>query len=326
MIKVLVTGGAGFIGFHLVKYLIKKTGYEVHLVDNLSRGKMDSDLKELLNFSSVHFTQADLTDCRAFSLFDSDYNYIYHLAAIIGVKNVLEHPDNVLYVNAISLLNLLEWIKNHKENLKRLLFTSTSEVYAGTLKHYGIPIPTPETVNLTVEDIYAPRTTYALSKMYGESACLTYASKYHIPVTIVRYHNVYGPRMGFSHVIPELFVRASREKEQLGVYSVNHTRAFCYVDDAIEATVKLAESEQSINEIVHVGNSKEEISIEQLAKYIIDMINPSLLLKPLGEQEGSTSRRCPDTKKLEQLTGFTPKISLQEGLKKSWGWYQNHIK
>lgn len=325
MSKILVTGAAGFIGYHLVKGLLQQGNYDIHLVDNLSRGTMDSAFRALIENPKIKFMQADITDIHSFPHLDSNYDLIYHLAAVIGVKNVINNPDKVLYVNTVSTLNLFEWLKNNVKQVKKVIFSSTSEVYAGTMKHYAIPVPTDEEVNLTVDDIKSPRTTYALSKIMGESACFSYYGKYNIPITIVRYHNVYGPRMGFAHVIPELMIRAYNAKEYLEIYSPNHSRAFCYVDDAVKATIKLTESNASTGHIVNVGNSENEVTIGALAKQIIELINPTLKINCLDVQEGSTSRRCPNTEKLKRLTQFQPKISLHRGIKLTWDWYKTHL-
>jgi len=149
MKKVLITGGAGFVGYFLAKKLVEDGNTEVTIIDNLQRGRKDEELDALLNDNSVSFINADITDKSVFDNLRKDYDYIYHLAAVIGVRNVQENPDRVLYVNAISNLLLLEFAKECS-NLKKIFFSSTSEIYAGTLKHYGIPVPTPEDVNLTL--------------------------------------------------------------------------------------------------------------------------------------------------------------------------------
>ncbi|MCZ7393810.1 MAG: NAD-dependent epimerase/dehydratase family protein [Candidatus Methanoperedens sp.] len=325
MSKILVTGGAGFIGYHLIKELIQQGKNEIHVVDNLSRGRMDSDFEAFINNSQIEFIHADLTDLQSFSRLDLDYDFIYHLAAVIGVKNVINNPDKVLHVNIVSTLNLFEWVKNNHKHLKKILFSSTSEVYAGTMKHYGVSVPTDETVNLTVEDITSPRTTYGLSKIIGESVCFSYYKKYNIPITIVRYHNVYGPRMGFAHVIPELMIRAYNAKDCLEIYSPNHSRAFCYIDDAVQATIKLAESKDSTGHIVNVGNSENEVTIDILARKIIELINPTLKIRYMDVQEGSTRRRCPNTEKLIKLTQFRPRIPINLGIQLTWNWYKNNV-
>lgn len=321
MKKILITGGAGFIGFHLAEYLSRKKEYKIHLVDNLSRGRFDAELKELIRKRGIKFIKNDLTQKNSFRSLDNDYDYIYHLSAIVGVRNVINHPEDVLFVNVITILNLLEWADKTQKNLKNLLFSSTSEVYAGTLKYYKVGVPTNEEVNLCLDNIGSPRTAYALSKIVGESACLNYFKSYCVPLTIVRFHNVYGPRMGYDHVIPELMIKAKNNNRYLEVFSVNHTRAFCYVSDAIRAMVSLTESKKTKGKVFNVGNSSEEISIGGLAKKIIHLINPELKIKTMPAQLGSVKRRCPDISKLQDTANFKPQVSLSKGIKLTWEWY-----
>lgn len=321
MEKILITGGAGFIGCHLINYLFEKRDCEIHVVDNLSRGKLDSEFKNLVARNNIRFIEADLTKRDYQALLHSDYSYIYHFSAIVGVKNVTKNPDKTLYVNTLSILNLLEWLKTNQKKLKKMFFASTSEIYAGTGKHYNIPIPTDEKVNLCLEDIASARTTYALSKMLGESACFNYSDRHAIPFTIARYHNIYGPRMGYDHVIPELMLRTSKSKGILGVYSSRHTRAFCYVRDAVRATAGLAESTLSNGKIFNVGNNTEEVTIVELAKKIVNIVNPGITVESLRDEAGSPIRRCPNIDRLKHLINFRPEISLTEGIKLTWQWY-----
>lgn len=321
MNKILITGGAGFIGYHLVKKLSKTN--KITILDNLARGRMDNDMEELLNNENVEFINADLTDPRTFLNLDKDYNYIYHLAAVIGVKNVYENPHKVLYVNAISNLLLFEYASN-MPNLKKIFFSSTSEIYAGTLKHFGIDVPTNEEVNLTLDDIKSPRTTYMLSKMYGESICFNYHKKYKIPFTIGRYHNVYGPRMGYLHVVPEMFIKI-KNNNKVDCPSPEHTRAMCYVDDAVEMTIKACESENTHSEILNIGNQEQEIKIKDLVSTIADVLNKDITIIEMPETEGSPKRRCPDISKIVKLVGYTPKIPLKEGIEKTYYWYKDKL-
>jgi len=323
MSKILVTGGAGFVGFFLIKKLLEDKENEIVLIDNLARGRMDEEFNSLLKNDNIKFIQGDLTDTNLYAKLDEDFNYIYHLAAVIGVKNVMENPDKVLYVNAISTLNLVEFAKNMK-SLKKILFSSTSEIYAGTLKHFGINVPTDESVQLTLDDIQSPRTTYMLSKMYGESILFNYGKKYNIPFSIVRFHNVYGPRMGFLHVIPEMFIKVTNQNV-VEVASPSHTRAMCFVDDAVEMTIRTCESDKTNKEILNIGNQNEEISIIDLVKTISKVLDKKIIIKELENTPGSPARRCPDISKIINLTGYTPIVNLEEGIKRTFEWYKNKL-
>lgn len=322
--RILITGGAGFVGYHLAGYLSARDAYKIDIADNLSRGKFDLDLRNLIQKSNITFKKIDLTAPASYKSLDRDYDYIYHLAGIVGVRNVTRRPDRTLFVNTVSILNLLDWVSRTQRGLKRFVFASTSEIYSGTMKHCGMPVPTGEDVMLCLEDIRSPRTTYALSKMVGESACFSYFKIHGIPFTIVRYHNVYGPRMGDDHVIPELMLKAGKGRGYLEVFSPGHTRSFCYISDAVRATADLAEAKNSSGQIFNVGNSDEEIKIKDLAGKIIRIVNPSLKIKSLGDQEGSPSRRCPEIDKLRRAVGFRPAVSLDDGIKLTRDWYREH--
>lgn len=322
MKKILVTGGAGFIGYFLVKELLKKNN-KVVLVDSMLRGRMDVEFQKIISHKNIIFLQGDLTDKLFFNSLDNDFDYIYHLAALVGVKNVVENPDRVLRDNALITLNLIEFSKNMK-SLKKVLFSSTSEIYAGTLKHYGIDIPTNEHVKLTLDDIKSPRTTYMLSKMYGESIFFNYGAKYNIPFTIVRYHNVYGPRMGFLHVIPEMIFKISNQKV-IEVASPKHTRSMCFVSDAVEMTIRACQKKVTNKEILNIGNQSQEISIINLVVLIAKILNKNIKIRPTSDTNGSPKRRCPDVSKIIKMTSYNPKVDLETGIKKTYDWYKDKL-
>jgi UDP-glucose 4-epimerase len=321
MKKILVTGGAGFIGYHLIKRLAKSN--RITMVDNLTRGRMDKDIIELLDYENIEFINGDLTDPRTYLSLDKDFEYIYHLAAVIGVKNVYENPDRVLYVNSISNLLLFEYACNMPD-LKRIFFSSTSEIYAGTLKHFGVDVPTDEEVPLTLDDIKSPRTTYMLSKMYGESICHNYHTKHGIPFTIGRYHNVYGPRMGFLHVIPEMFIKIMNSNI-VDCPSPEHTRAMCFVDDAVEMTIKACESDSTCCETLNIGNQDQEIKIKDLVITIAEVLKKDITINYLDETPGSPKRRCPDISKIVNKIAYSPHIALKEGIEKTFVWYEDKL-
>ena len=263
MKKVIILGGAGFIGLNIARYLIKNRNYEITIADNLSRGKMDSYMEEILSEQNVNFIEGDFTKESAFDNLEKDYDYCYMLASVVGVNNTLKIPGEIIRINTSLILNTLEWLR--KGSAKNVVFTSTSENYAGTIDRFGYDIPTPEDIPLCIADIGHPRFTYAVTKMLGESGFLNYARKCDFDCTIVRYHNVYGPRMGFKHVIPHLAQRFLDNETPFKIYGHDQTRAFCYITDALEGTVMAMEHTDSAGEIYHIG-TMEEITIEKLIK------------------------------------------------------------
>jgi len=322
MKKVLITGGAGFIGFHLARLLLSVSGYKVDLLDNFHRGKNDNEFSNLLRNKDVRLIERDMSTDGWFKDLDSDYDVIYHFAAIIGVLHVQNKPFDVLKNNTLMLLSVLDLCRLQKA-LRCLVYTSTSEVYAGTLKYFSLPLPTPETTPLAITDLNLPRTSYMLSKIYGEALC--HHSK--VPFIIVRPHNFYGPRMGMSHVIPELLHRTylSPIPGQLTVFSLDHKRTFCYIDDAIRMIHSVSENEKCYGTVFNIGNQTPEISMEVLARVILKTVGKELEIVAGETSSGSPVRRCPDIEKIIRMTGTTPQISLEEGIRRTYDWYKEVV-
>ncbi len=319
--KILITGGAGFIGYHLTKRLVSD-GEEVVLADNFSRGVEDSFLKELSEEGKVSLRTVDLMDASAIDEFEDDFDQIYHLAAIIGVQNVLERPYDVLKNNMILLVNMIELARRQK-NLNRFLFASTSEIYAGTLLYHDLPIPTPEDTPLTITDLDHARTSYMLSKIYGEAL----VRQSGLPYTIFRPHNFYGPRMGMSHVIPELLRKVYFDEGagKLEVFSVDHKRTFCYIDDAVEMLVRLAKEKSAEGQFFNLGAEKPETSILEVAQTVLKVVDKGYEIVPKPATPGSPERRCPSMKKTRECIGYEAKTSLEEGVRKTFEWYRENI-
>lgn len=319
--KALITGGAGFIGFHLTKELVER-GYNVTLVDNFSRGVKDTFLMELEKSPQVSLVSADLLSKADVMELGTDFDYIYHLAAIIGVQNVLKNPYNVLKDNVELLINMIDFARVQR-SLKRFIFASTSEIYAGTLQYYDMQIPTPEITPLTITPLEHPRTSYMLSKIYGE-ALLQQSG---IQFTIIRPHNFYGPRMGMSHVIPELLKKAyfAEKDQELEVFSVEHKRTFCYIHDAVIMIRMLAESDAAKGEAFNVGNEMPEVTIMEVAQNILDVVGRPMAIKAGPATIGSPARRCPSMKKTGVCIGYAGKVTLKEGIQKTFDWYRKYI-
>lgn len=319
--KVLITGGAGFIGYHLANEFLLH-GYEVTIVDNFSRGVRDRFLLDLDKNRQVNFISVDLMDDASYERLDKDYDYIVHLAAIIGVQNVINRPYDVLRMNVELLIKMITYAKQQKD-LKRFLFASTSEIYAGTLENYDMEIPTPETTPLTITPLDSPRTSYMLSKIYGEALLRQSGLKF----TIFRPHNFYGPRMGMSHVIPEQLKKAyfSKDGNQIDVFSINHKRTFCYITDAVRMIRLIAESEKAEGEAFNIGNEKPEVTIQFVVETILKVTDKQLVINPKSATLGSPERRCPSMKKMKMFTGYEGQVTLEEGIQKTFEWYKTYI-
>lgn len=251
-----------------------------------------------------------------------DYARIFHLAAIVGVANVARQPYAVLEQNLVLLLNLIEFARRQRD-LDRFVFASTSEIYAGTLEAFEMSIPTPETTPIAVPDVALPRTSYMLSKLYGEALC----AQSELPVTIVRPHNFYGPRMGLSHVIPELLQRAHAAADggALEVYSVDHRRTFCYIDDAVEILVRVAEVPACLGRTLNAGRQAPEVAIGDLARMIVATTGRDLSIVPLEATAGSPERRAPDMTAVTELVGYEARVSLEEGVRRTHDWYLANV-
>ena len=319
--KVLITGGAGFIGLNLVNRMLDE-GYTVDIVDNFSRAVHDSELEGVLSKKQVSFFNIDLLNDKFIKEFDEDYDLIFHLAAIVGVTHVLERPYDVLFYN-INMLNNMINLAHRQIKLSRFFFASTSEVYAGTLKYFDLPIPTPESAALAITDLAHPRTSYMLSKIYGEALC----QQSGIPFTLFRPHNVYGPRMGMSHVIPEQLRKAynAKEGDSIDVFSINHTRCFCYIDDAIEMLWRMVVSTDCAGKTLNLGTQNPEVTMKEVAETCFSVVGKELDINIKPSSPGSPSRRGPDMSKTLDLTGFESKVNLINGIKRTYKWYKNHV-
>lgn len=320
--RILITGGAGFLGYHLARRLAAEADSTIDLVDNLVRGRRDAEMEALIGQPNVHLIEGDLTDPETLTRLQPPYHEVYHLAAIIGVEHVLERPAEVIRVGGLATLLLLDWLC--RGGGEKLVFSSTSEAYAWTQDLHPLPIPTPEEVPLALTDLKNPRASYAGSKIFGELAITQTCRAHDKPFALLRYHNVYGPRMGWKHVIPQLAERAAGGESPLTVYSPHHRRAFCFVDDAVEATVRAMRWPEANGETFNVGNDTEEVPIEDLAHRVLDHLGLDNALAAKPAANDPISRRCPDVTKARRVLGYEPQVSLDEGLRQTLAWYREH--
>ena len=203
------------------------------------------------------------------------------------------------------------------------MYAGSSESYASTVSLFDWPVPTTEEVPLSIEDPLNPRWSYSISKTHGEVLTAQACRESGVDFTIIRYHNVYGPRMGDKHVIPDFIERLVRGEYSL--YGHEETRSFLYIDDAVAATLSVATSEGCRNQIINVGG-ETEVSIRRLGELMLEAAGRKAELELHPAPKGCVARRAPDVGKLIRLTGFRPKYSLEEGLVRTVEYYMNASK
>jgi nucleoside-diphosphate-sugar epimerase len=315
--KVLVTGGTGFLGGALVNALVRR-GYKVRVFDNNFRGH-DRRLAEVRE--SIELVQGDIRDAAAVDAATEGMDWVFHLAFVNGTRHFYEQPGLVLDVGVRGALTTMDAVKRHR--VQRYIVASSSEVYQEPTR-----VPTDESERIIIPDVTNPRFSYSSGKLITELLALHYLRAADTTRIIFRPHNVYGPDMGWEHVIPEFMRRVRRAavaaQNGSAAFEIQgtgrETRAFCFVDDAVDGIIVAAEKGED-GRIYHVGVD-EETTIADLAQRIGKLSGLELQLQPKALLAGSTSRRCPDISRLRTL-GYSPKISLDEGLRRTWAWYQS---
>jgi len=324
--KIAVLGGTGFIGLNLAEQLIKSQAglEEILLVDNFRRGKIDNRVTELLEDPRVKLVESDLTQSEFYEEIPCDFDQVFLLAAMVGVGNTRNYPWQVCKVNAKIILNTIDWILTNKR--ARLIFSSTSECYAGSIENGIGSIPSGESIPLSIQDIGDARFSYAASKTFGESCVHSASQEAGLDGVVVRFHNIYGPRMGFQHVIPQIVERFEKNESPFKIYNGHHTRAFCFVTDAVRALIELGSASSLQYGTYHIGNMTEEVSIDTAVRLTGDLMGYKGEFIDEKGDPGSVSRRCPDTARIETELGIQPEVSLRQGLDTTIAWYQQYFR
>lgn len=315
--RILLTGGAGFIGLALARRLAA-AGARITVLDDLSRGRRDEEAEAFFARPDVRFVQGDLCDPGLLDRAGGPFDTIVHLAAVIGIQVSERQPVRVLRTNALTTIHVVDhWLARGG----RLLFTSTSEVYGGLLGAVPLPVPSAETVPVGVRDTSIARYSYAASKIFGETLVLQAARAHDRKALVIRPHNVYGPRMGWNHVIPQMSLRLLRGENPFRVFGADETRAFCHVDDFTRALQLLLERDAT--GLFHVGTDRET-PIRELARLLFDAAGVHPATVDVPAQLGSPPRRCPDLGKLRAAVGYAPEVPLERGLAETFAWYKRH--
>jgi nucleoside-diphosphate-sugar epimerase len=313
--RILVTGGSGFIGSALVKALLR-AGNRVRVLDDNSRGNARR-LKDVA--ADIDFITGDVRDAEAVAAAAAGMDEVHHLAFVNGTEFFYTAPDLVLDVGVRGMVNVIDACRRH--GIGTLLLASSSEVYQTPPK-----IPTDESAPLTVPDPLNPRYSYGAGKLISEIMAINYGRKSFERVLIFRPHNVYGPDMGFEHVIPQFALRLqalttqdSTGRPRFGIEGTGaETRSFCFIDDLVSGILVMREKGEHLG-IYHVG-TMEEVTIADLARRVARAAGREIELVPGEAAAGGTLRRCPDISKLAGL-GYKPRVPLDEGLRPTLGWY-----
>ena len=305
--KYLITGGAGFIGSHLVEKLIDR-GDQVVTLDNLSTGSNDnlSGIRE-----KITFQEGNILDKVAIDKLVSESDYVVHLAAALGVLNIVNKPLESLRTNLQGSEVVLEACDKYK---KPVLIASTSEIYGKNDK-----VPLNEEDDRIIGHPLKSRWSYSEAKAVDESLAYFYFLENKLPIRIVRFFNTVGPRQvgQYGMVVPR-FVIAALMNEPLFVYgSGDQIRCFCHVDDAVRALLLVMDSDKAVGEVFNVGNN-QQITIMELAKKVIELTGSSSSIEKIAYKKAypegfeDMQRRVPDISKIKQVLGWSPEINLDQ--------------
>ncbi len=301
--KILITGGAGFIPSYLAEKLAEKAEHSIVLVDNFLTGRAEKIPTSKHN--NIKFIKCDVNDFKDISgvFYAYSFDYVFHYAAMVGVTRTQENPVSVLE-DIYGIKNVLNLSKN--TGVKRVYFSSSSEVY-------GEPVEFPQNEHTTPLNSRLP---YAIVKNVGESYLKSYKQEFDLDYTIFRFFNTYGPKQSKDFVVSK-FISGALANRDITIYGDgSQTRTFCFIDDNITATTNAFYENKFINDVVNIGGDIE-ISILELAKLIIKLTGSSSKIVHLPAlKEGDMTRRKPDVTKMKQLLNNKESITLEEGLKR----------
>ena len=320
----LVTGGSGFIGAGLVAELLAR-GQRVRVLDDHSRGR-PARLQPLLDGphgAALEVVTGDVRRLDDVLAATRDCAFVWHLAYVNGTRFFYEKPDLVLEVGIKGALNTVEAALAC--GVRRYVLASTSETY-NTPTH----VPTNESERLMIPDVTNPRFSYGGGKIASELLALHLGGHRGLETVIFRPHNVYGPDMGFEHVIPELVQRIVERSQGLTLKHIDlpiqgdgtETRAFCYIDDGARGAA-IAGLEGAAGGIYHLG-TQHEVEIREVVRLLGQALGVQVNVVPGPLQVGGTKRRCPDITKLSAL-GYTPQVGLEDGLGRAARWYADYF-
>jgi UDP-glucose 4-epimerase len=322
VMKVLVTGGAGYIGSHLADRFLSE-GAAVTVIDNLSTGQR-CNIEHNLESAHFRFIEGDVLDRQLMEALVQEHDLVCHLAAVVGVRRVLANPLQTILQNVGGTEIVLALAHKHG---RRVLFASTSEIYGKSSK-----VPFAEDDDRVLGSTRIARWAYSTGKALDEHLCFAYRAQ-GLPVSIVRYFNSYGPRLdpeGYGGVVATLVTQAIANEPLTVHHDGQQTRCFTYIDDTVRGSVLAATTAEALGQVFNIG-SETETTILALASLVRQLTQSSaeMTFVPYHEAYGASfedvRRRVPDVRKAERLLGFRAEVSLEEGLQETIAWFRNQL-
>lgn len=309
--RIFITGGAGFIGTHLVKRLVEDN--EVVVYDTLQRNALKKT--NLLEHPHLKLIQGDVLDINKLNSAITDSNILVHLAAIAGVDNVIQNPAKTLSINLVGTYNVLQACIA-LDKLERFIYASTSEVFGD--RAYNVD----ESHETSQGSVGEARWTYAVSKLAGEHFCYSYYKQFGIPAVIVRPFNVYGPgQVGLGAV--HAFVLRAVKNEDLIIYGDgSQIRSWCYIDDLVDGLCLCLDNNQAIGHAFNIGDPRSTVTVYDLAKRVISLSGATSKIRFQKRTYVDIEIRVPNIDKARVMLGFQPQVDLDEGIKRTIDWYK----
>lgn len=325
--RYLITGGAGFIGSHLADNLINE-GHEVCIIDNLSTGNL-ANVEHLIDHDRFQHVIGNVLDYHTLERLVQQCDEIFHLAAAVGVKLIMDEPVETIVTNVQGTENILKLAKYHD---KKVLIASTSEVYGKLMESDTSVTALREDGDWRLGPTYKRRWAYACSKAMDEFLALAYHDEYKLPVVIARFFNTVGPRqMGRYGMVIPTFVKQALSGEPILVYGDGEqTRCFTHVSDAVRAIVGLMRTDAALGQVFNVGGGVE-ISMNELAEKIRKAAESSSEIRHIsyeavfGKGYEDMRRRTPDITKINSVIGFSPELDVDDIVEAVIEYYQGKI-
>lgn len=312
--KILITGGAGFMGVNLAERLLPSN--EVVILDNLHRNALLLE-ENLVGQPGLKFIKGDVLDRDVVYEATRGCTHVVHLAAIAGVDTVRKMPVRTMEVNLLGTINVIS--AAHDQKVKRFIDLSTSEVFGS----YAYRVHEGDITSLG--PVGEARWTYAVSKLATEHFAINYYKERGLPAVCIRPFNIYGPRQVGEGAIHRFIVRALRN-EPVEIHNEgSQLRAWCYIDDMIDAVLLCLENPAAIGGVFNIGNPRSVITIHHLAREIVRLSGSSSEIKFIRWEYQDIELRVPNIDRARRLLGFSPRVDLTEGLEKTIAWYRKKL-